>query len=202
MTKENNTGITFSKTDSNVIVENNGERIGVIAAPSAIAITEAQMQLLHSAQSDLHAVIANAQDVNMQDWEVLEYLKFLFFVELGELANEVEFFKYWKINKRNDCENQLKELADCIHVLLGVCDVAGYQKVIKGVSAFPMWEDADYLDMFLLLKRIDLQTFSDVTMAFSLVLGIGLKLGYSISDMIEAYYTKNQENLQRQADGY
>lgn len=42
-------------------------------------------------------------------------------VELGELANECEsFFKFFKVNHRNDKDKQLKEAADCLAYYLGL----------------------------------------------------------------------------------
>lgn len=47
-------------------------------------------------------------------------------VELGELANEKEeFFKFFKINHRNDKEKQLKEAADCLAYYLGLSNELG-----------------------------------------------------------------------------
>lgn len=42
------------------------------------------------------------------------------FVELGELCNEIESFKYWKKNKKNNREKQLKEYVDLLHFFLSI----------------------------------------------------------------------------------
>jgi len=41
-------------------------------------------------------------------------------VEVSEFANEVEAFKYWKQNKRNDKEKQLSEYVDILHFWLSI----------------------------------------------------------------------------------
>lgn len=44
-------------------------------------------------------------------------------VELSELANEAEqFFKFFKVNVRNDKDKQLKEAADCLAYYLGLAN--------------------------------------------------------------------------------
>ena len=41
-------------------------------------------------------------------------------VEVSEFANEVEAFKYWKENKRNDRSKQLMEYVDILHFWLSI----------------------------------------------------------------------------------
>lgn len=197
-------GVTLNVNEDKLELNVNGEKQGqvFIIAGDGTKIDEAAMSMLHSLQSDLHADIAVANGIDMQNYEVLDNLVFSFFVEIGELANEVEFFKYWKKKKRNDREAQLEELVDCVHILLGICDIRGYQKIMREAEPFAFWEDADYYDMFILLKRLELGTFQDVSMAFSLVLGIGLKMGFTIDDIVNAYVKKNAKNVERQETGY
>ncbi|WP_434336792.1 dUTP diphosphatase [Mesomycoplasma conjunctivae] len=38
-------------------------------------------------------------------------------VEIAEFANEIESFKYWKINKKNNTDKIIEEYADAIHFL-------------------------------------------------------------------------------------
>lgn len=42
------------------------------------------------------------------------------FTELGEFSNEIECFKHWKKNKRNDRDKRLDEFADCVHFTLSI----------------------------------------------------------------------------------
>lgn len=165
-------------------------------------ISNEEMKELHELQRNLHEKIAEKKGVDFGHYSVIDNLRFLFHVEHAELANEVEFFKYWKDNKRNDKEKQLSELADCIHVLLSIIDVRGYQKVLASATELPLWEHIDFLDMFEMLRRNDLNTSQDVAMALTIVLGIGRKLGFAIPMMIEGYKKKNETNLKRQDDEY
>lgn len=49
-------------------------------------------------------------------------------VEFGELANESEsFFKFFKINHRNDKKKKLKEAADCLAYFLGISNDLGLE---------------------------------------------------------------------------
>ena len=49
-----------------------------------------------------------------------EYVKVALLVELAELANEAQFFKFWKQNKHIDKKKILEEYADCLHFALSL----------------------------------------------------------------------------------
>lgn len=49
------------------------------------------------------------------------------FVEIGELCNEAESWKYWKEHKRNDREKQLKEYVDVMHFFLSIGNTLGFE---------------------------------------------------------------------------
>ena len=76
-------------------------------------------------QKDLDTVISINKGLGMpyQNKDINHQIRVACWVELGELANEIEFFKYWKGNKRNDREKQLNEFADVMHFLLSLMNI-------------------------------------------------------------------------------
>lgn len=129
-----------------------------------------------------------------------DHLVFGFHCELMEFANETGFFKFWKVNHKQDRLKMLDEGVDCLHVLMTIGSMKNYK--VKEVEPFALWEDYSIEDMFTLVRQNNLETVSHWTRAFELVLGILLKLDYEEDAIIEQYEAKNQVNLDRQAEGY
>lgn len=207
---DNGSAITLTTEGTEVAVRNSGVILGAtkinldlqhFKQPEDIIDADLMVQL-HTIQSDVHAAVAHANGINMQDYQVLDNLVFAFFVELGEVANEIEFFKHWKKEKRDNKKVQLEEVADLLAFLMAICDVKGYQKIIREARPFEFYEDAEFMDMFLLLKRLELATFQDVQQGFSLVLGIAKKLGFTVGQVVSAYLEKSGVNIERQESGY
>jgi dimeric dUTPase (all-alpha-NTP-PPase superfamily) len=57
-------------------------------------------------------------------------------------------------------------------------------------------------DLFALLRENQLGNVGHFQRAFSLLLGIGAKLGFSDDEIVEGYHTKNAVNHTRQREGY
>ena len=60
----------------------------------------------------LHNNVINPNEKNLREKEIIALL-----VELGEFANEVKLFKYWKKHKEINQTKMLEEFADGIHFL-------------------------------------------------------------------------------------
>lgn len=146
--------------------------------------------------------VAAKLTTSLDDWKPLQDRKFAFRVEVMELANEIGFFKYWKHSHKAKKARILDELADCIAFALSVGITQGYSTLIKEVEPFGMWEDFYMDDLFDMLMDIDLSNMGKFQLAFSLLLGIGLKVGATEDEILEAYYKKSEENLKRQEEGY
>lgn len=130
-----------------------------------------------------------------------DHLVFGFHCELMEFANEIGFFKFWKVNHKMDEAKTLDEGVDCLHVLMSIGNMKGYHNV-KEVEPFALWEDYSLEDMFKLLRDNNLETVSHWTRAFELILGILYKLNYSEGIIKHQYDTKNKINRTRQKTGY
>lgn len=139
---------------------------------------------------------------SLEDWKSLQDRKFAFKVEVMELANEIGFFKYWKHSHKIEKGRVLNELADCIAFALSIGLTQGYQGLIKDVEPFGMWEDYYMDDLFDMLTDIRLDNMGKFQLAFSLLVGIGLKVGATEEEIMDAYLQKSKENLARQARGY
>lgn len=127
---------------------------------------------------------------------------YAFHTEVHELANEIGFFKFWKLGHEIEEERVLDELVDCFHFLFSIGLAKGYNRIVREVEPFPMWEDYSMLDMFQVLRENRLDNVGHYQMALSLVLGIGAKLGFSDAAIEKAYKWKNNRNHARQNGGY
>ncbi|MGE1028616.1 dUTP diphosphatase [Bacillus sp. GKis3/1] len=133
------------------------------------------------------------------------------YTELGELSNEIGFFKYWKKNKKDDKARQYDEWADCMHFLASLGNKYGHTETISSDAAkevliadvnYMISEDVNYHGLFNKLYKAELNRISNYGYSLSCLLVIGLKLGMTFEDMEKAYFEKNQVNYDRLASGY
>lgn len=132
--------------------------------------------------------------------------KLALLVELGELANEVQCFKYWKQHKEIDREKVLEEFADCLHFALSIENhleqidkrvVENLDKIIEKL------DENKELD-----KEINtafLIAYENTTLGDNVLLSIvdlGRCLNITIDEMEQAYLKKYEKNIRRQQDGY
>lgn len=129
---------------------------------------------------------------------------FAFRVELGELANEVGFFKYWKQSHIMDRREVMEEWADCLHFLLSIGLSLGFDSYVtsatSSVKPIEHMETASYL--FYTMMTQPLETSTDYATAVSLLITIGHSLGFDDTQLTEAYNRKNEKNIDRQKNGY
>jgi dimeric dUTPase (all-alpha-NTP-PPase superfamily) len=139
------------------------------------------------------------------------------FVELGELANEIRFFKYWSHDQEprtkhyvfehgikldpvtNPVNPVLEEAADVLHCLL----LIALDLKIKGprLGMFKkMSLEEQFLDLFDQARSCYVSHYWHWT--WSLFLGLIEMLGFTWDELCEAYLTKNAENIRRQEVGY
>jgi len=132
----------------------------------------------------------------------MAHVIYAFHTEVHELANEVPFFKFWKHNHLTDKSRAIEELVDCVHFLLKIGLMRGYDRVVKEIEVFTLWEDYPIDELFYELRRNELDSIGRFQMAFSTLLGIARKLGFTESDIEKAYKLKNLENMKRQEEDY
>lgn len=155
-------------------------------------------------QRDLDRLILNKANIQIYPTEMV---KMALLVELGELANEIQFFKYWKHNKNINQEKIKEEWADCFHFSLSL---ENRLMQLEG-------EVIDNLDLFEELYKAErLENKSSVYPQFNAafenvinlddvlktIIGLGLCIGLSLNEMEKAYIDKYLKNIQRQQEGY
>lgn len=130
------------------------------------------------------------------------------YVELGELAQEIGFFKYWKKSKEIDKGRQYDEWADCLHFMASLGNKYGHvdKLLSRGLKDDDtLLSNKDGITYCFAFENIYKSDFSDIVcygIAFGALVMIGLKLGMTFEDMEKAYFDKNQVNYDRLASGY
>lgn len=160
-----------------------------------------QIEKLLLMQKDLDSLIHKNAGITKYP---LQEIKIALLVELGELANEVQSFKYWKKNKIVDREKVLEEWADCFHFALSL------ENEMHQINQSSEELLKEQYELFLS------EAFKNVNEAFELVfelisndedyvaciLVLGMALGFNLEQMEAAYLKKNEINYQRQREGY
>lgn len=134
------------------------------------------------------------------------------YVELGELANEIEFFKHWKVNRKQDNINdQWEEFADCLHFLPSLGNMYGHtdfvlsdngQYIIKNSLEQDIRNGTTLNELFGDIYRTNFSNQVDYTFALAELIRIGQLIGMDFDDMYEAYKAKNDKNYNRIANKY
>lgn len=133
--------------------------------------------------------------------------KIALLVEIGELANEVQDFKYWKKHKNVDKKKVLEEWADCMHFAASIYNFTNnliniefcYGKIeiidiFKEVMNFNSSKEVMILN--------DPEEFNVSYIAEFLISYGVLNLGFTEKELFDAYCKKNKKNYERQREGY
>ncbi|MBN0919308.1 dUTP diphosphatase [[Mycoplasma] gypis] len=152
-------------------------------------------------QKKLDAKFAENIDPNESNLQTKKIIALI--VEISEFANEVQEFKYWKMNKNIDKAKVLEEYADGIHFLsslsigFGLCGEEFNPKVVANTFSKQLavvFEKAGQLfssDSKALLKEV-----------FELYLGLAKILDINEEVIIESFFRKNEINFQRIKNNY
>lgn len=131
-------------------------------------------------------------------------------IELGELANELpEVFKYWS-HKKNNYELALEEYVDCLHFILSIGNTLGYTSTVEIYSG----NQTNLVEAFIEIQGVIVDVrlahhnrrAESIRREYNRLLTqfarLGELIGFSWSEIEQAYYDKNKENYKRQASGY
>src|SRR5699024_5805073 len=115
-------------------------------------------------------------------------------VEVGELANEIRFFKYWGSKPPSAKEIILEEYSDCMHFLISIGNEKGFDEIIenynyKSEDAFTINLSFQYLYKSIVDFRM-LPVYSAYLDMWDRLLYIGELLEFSIEDIEKAYLNK------------
>lgn len=141
-------------------------------------------------------------------------LALAFIVELGELANEVRFFKFWSNDQEMRREKALGEYVDNIHFLLDMGLALGYGEGGKytydslGIGhnlKSHKYDDLTYQFLWISNTASNVWNHAHEDHFELLVLeylALGEMLGFTGEEVEKAYMEKNKINHQRQESGY
>jgi dimeric dUTPase (all-alpha-NTP-PPase superfamily) len=157
---------------------------------------------LFALQKDLD--ISIAQKLNMEDdfnsVELVDQRIFALKVELGELANCTGWFKYWKKSHVVNQAATIEEWSDVLHFLLSIGNSRKYT-FIQDIQP-DLWHKVPMGRLFIYIMGNEIDSSGKWKNAMEQLFCIGLKLGYSEEEMIQAYKEKREENFARQHRGY
>lgn len=182
---------------------------------------------LFKAQKELDERII--QEHNLQGKDEFNKKVVAFIVEVGELANEIRFFKFWSGKPASPREVILDEYADCCHFILSigndlsknVGNIIQNHDYKNNINYEGLTEDfIRIINDMCNIKRLrdDLKNKNEVQSelykfknelctdlyieTFERLLMLGYKLGFSWKDIENGYYKKHSINFQRQANNY
>lgn len=124
-------------------------------------------------------------------------------VEIAELANETRCFKFWSDKGPSNKDVILEEYVDCLHFILTL----GLEKQFTDVNVETKEVQYDITAQFLNLY-VDINDFivssakDHYITLFEDFLSLGKSLGFSTTEIEEAYLKKNSINHKRQTEGY
>ncbi|WP_085991731.1 dUTP diphosphatase [Oceanobacillus senegalensis] len=157
--------------------------------------------ILFSMQSQLDTYIKENHSLAERDLFQEKCLALL--VEIGELANETRCFKFWSNKPRNDVNVILEEYVDGIHFILSLGIDKGYRYESKGLSAVSNSETVQFNRVFTTCAQFRSNPSKEnYETLFDSYIQLGNILGFTESDIKDAYYKKNEINYERQNKGY
>ena len=137
------------------------------------------------------------------DIEVLQKKQILaLIVEISELTNEIQHFKYWKKNIKINSEKIIEEYSDGMHFYLSFGLDLNMTNDIESII-FSDDMTLQFLEIYnsisIFNKEYNLENFN---YAFGLFLGLGKLLKYSDKEIKMAYLKKNDINFSRIKNQY
>ena len=128
------------------------------------------------------------------DIEMVKKNKLELLVEIGELANETRYFKYWS-NKPINMQLVKEEYADCIIITLYFFNIMG----ISLDDEFKTIEQYDKIDIFGRLYKLASEFYYNddkdiIKEIFVTIINLGYLIGFNNQDIIEACFNKINKN--------
>ncbi|MGL4343094.1 MAG: dUTP diphosphatase [Metamycoplasmataceae bacterium] len=152
-------------------------------------------------QKELDLAIKKTHCPNNDDLKTK--MKIGLFVEIGEFANEIQAFKYWKKNKIIDNNLIIEEFSDGLHFLLSFA--LNYDFNSTKISPKIISDDINqqFLATFSKLNvYYEREQFNILWEVLELYLGIIKLLKFSDQEIIDGYLRKNQKNFERIKNNY
>lgn len=124
-------------------------------------------------------------------------------VEIAELANETRSFKYWSLRGPSDKEVLIEEYVDSLHFLLSLSLDLGYEEMSLSITKSKLSLSELFLAFYKAVIELS-ENFNvyNLERAFERFGQVGIALGFSSSDIVDAYFFKNEKNHKRQDQSY
>ncbi|WP_075620027.1 dUTP diphosphatase [Paenisporosarcina indica] len=125
-------------------------------------------------------------------------------IELAELANETRCFKFWSDKGPSEKDVLLEEYVDSIHFLLSV----GIEMNFNDLENWPENHEDESLTLLFLHTQSSINQFlleptdDNYKDIWSWYGAIATNLGFTHSEVLQAYLEKNEKNYERQRTGY
>ena len=133
-------------------------------------------------------------EISFPDNEMVKKNKLELLVEIGELANETRYFKYWS-NKKMDMELVKGEYADCIIITFYFFNIMN----INLDEKFKSIDEYDNVDIFGRLYKLGSEFYYNddkeiIKEFFVTIIKLGYMIGFNNEDIIKACMTKINKN--------
>lgn len=136
-------------------------------------------------------------------------------VELGEMSNEWQGFKHWKVNKQPK-PGLRGEIADVLSFLLAIGNMLHHRGGLENICIFEeesiernqycIYDDITEQILALTSEFTDLWGFGEIDEGYSMVMTkfavLTEMLGFAWEEVEQAYFEKNNINHQRQEENY
>lgn len=131
-------------------------------------------------------------------------LKLALIVELAETANEIRSFKFWSNKPMSTKDIVLEEYVDGIHFITSLCIYYKVKPIFNVAKQVRFKSKREITKSFisLLNNAALIDSPSKAKMWYSKYLTFGLKMGFSITEILKSYDAKNKINHQRQDNNY
>jgi dimeric dUTPase (all-alpha-NTP-PPase superfamily) len=125
-------------------------------------------------------------------------------VELGELANETRCFKFWSLKEPSPRKIISEEYVDGLHFILSIGLDKEYKDEVKvTINEQQKTQLEAFAQIFDLISAYSNdQSLAQYQALFQAFVDLGQVLGFSWSEIEQAYLEKNQVNHARQQQGY
>lgn len=156
---------------------------------------------LYEIQKDLDAYIAKNHNVSYENTHKKRLLALI--IEIGELANETRCFKYWSNKGPSPKEIILDEYADGLHFLLSLGIPLGVDKYIYEIETLDYSLTEAFIKIYeASIALADNYNVENYITAMKLFINLLPLLGYTSTELIDAYMKKAQVNYDRQNSNY
>lgn len=150
-------------------------------------------------QKLLDSAIKEAHSINQDH---TDKMLIALYTEVGEFANEVQSFKYWKKTKIINKENLLEEYADGIHFLMSFVIKMNCSLEINSLVLSDNI-NVQFLEMFNSINELA-KDFSKENVERTVAIYLGLAKILNIDDKTieREYFKKNKKNFERLKNNY